>query len=150
MRVVLQRVTSSSVEINKQEIRSISRGLCILIGIEPFDEQDDINWLIRKVLNMRIFNDDSGVMNCSILDIQGEILIISQFTLFASTKKGNRPSYIKAAKPEISIPLYNAFVEKCRKDSNLIVQTGEFGADMLVNIANDGPVTIILDSKNKE
>lgn len=150
MRVVLQRVKQASVTINQTETRSIDQGLCLLVGIEPKDDSTDIDWLIRKILNMRIFDDESGVMNRSILDIHGELLIISQFTLFASTKKGNRPSYIKAAKPDVSIPLYENFVEKCKEQSDLEIKTGEFGADMLVQIANDGPVTIILDSKNKE
>lgn len=150
MRIILQRVLSSSVHINKKELRSINQGLCILLGIESNDTEIDIEWLVRKILNMRIFDDEEGVMNKSILDIQGEILIISQFTLFASTKKGNRPSYVKAAKPDISIPLYEKFIEKCERESNLLVKTGEFGADMLVNIDNDGPITILLDSKNKE
>lgn len=150
MRIVLQRVKSASVKINDDELRSIDQGLCLLLGIESNDTNEDMNWLVRKILNMRIFNDDDGVMNKSVLDIKGDILIISQFTLFASTKKGNRPSYIKAAKPDISIPLYENFVENCIKESNLTIRTGEFGADMLVNINNDGPVTILLDSKNKE
>lgn len=150
MRVVLQRVKQASVTINQTETRSINQGLCLLVGIEPEDDSTDIDWLIRKILNMRIFDDESGVMNRSILDIHGELLIISQFTLFASTKKGNRPSYIKAAKPDVSIHLYEKFVEKCKEQSDLKIKTGEFGADMLVQIANDGPVTIILDSKNKE
>lgn len=150
MRAVLQRVTQASVTIEGQINGSITSGLLILLGIEDADNLEDIQWLVRKIINMRIFNDENGVMNRSVLDIQGEALIISQFTLHASTKKGNRPSYIKAAKPEIAIPLYETFVQAFKDESGLKVETGIFGADMKVALLNDGPVTIIIDSKNRE
>lgn len=150
MRVVIQRVKSSSVTINGSETRSIGQGLNILLGITNEDAYDDIKWLVRKISNLRIFPDENNVMNKSILDINGSLLVISQFTLYASTKKGNRPSYIKSAKPDISIPLYENFVDHLKKETNLEVVTGEFGADMLVNIENDGPVTIVMDTHNKE
>ena len=150
MRVILQRVRSSSVLIDGKDRNSISTGLTILLGVCDQDTQEDIDWLVRKIINMRIFADDDGVMNRSALDIQGELLVISQFTLYASTKKGNRPSYIRSAKPSISEPMYNNFVEKLKTESNLLVLTGKFGSDMQVSIENDGPVTIFLDSHNKE
>jgi D-tyrosyl-tRNA(Tyr) deacylase len=149
LRAVLQRVKESKVEVNEKIIGSIRSGLLILLGIEESDAMDDIDWLSNKILNMRIFNDENGLMNLSVLDIKGELLIVSQFTLHASTKKGNRPSFIKAAKPDMAIPLYEKFITKI-KESNLKVETGEFGADMKVSLINDGPVTIIIDSKNKE
>ncbi len=149
MRAVLQRVKESKVEVNEKIIGSIRSGLLILLGVEESDSMDDIDWLSNKILNMRIFSDEKGLMNLSVLDIKGELLIVSQFTLHASTKKGNRPSFIKAAKPEVAIPLYEKFITKM-KESNLNIETGEFGADMKVRIINDGPVTIIIDSKNKE
>lgn len=149
MRVVIQRVKESKVEVNEKIIGSIRNGLLILLGIEESDAMDDIDWLSNKILNMRIFSDENGLMNLSVLDIKGELLIVSQFTLHASTKKGNRPSFIKAAKPDIAIPLYEKFITKI-KESNLKVETGEFGADMKVSLINEGPVTIIIDSKNKE
>jgi D-tyrosyl-tRNA(Tyr) deacylase len=150
MRIVVQRVSEASVNINFSEFSRINRGLFILLGIEDKDNITDIEWLVNKVLNMRIFNDENGVMNISVLDINGEILVVSQFTLHASTKKGNRPSYIKASRPEIAIPLYEQFVEVLRERSQLCVRTGQFGADMKVSLVNDGPVTILMDSKNKE
>ena len=150
MRVVIQRVSSASVSIDRKLKSSIKRGFLILIAVEDVDIQDDIDFLVKKISNLRIFNDERGIMNLSILDIDGEILCISQFTLYASTKKGNRPSYIKAAKPEISIPLYEKFCADLTKALNKPVQTGEFGADMQVELINDGPVTIIIDSKTKE
>lgn len=149
MRAVLQRIKESKVEVNEKIIGSIKNGLLILLGIEESDSMNDIDWLSNKILNMRIFSDEKGLMNLSVLDIKGELLIVSQFTLHASTKKGNRPSFIKAAKPEVAIPLYEKFIAKM-KESNLNIETGEFGADMKVSLINDGPVTIIIDSKNKE
>ena len=149
MKVVIQRVSSASVTIDKKIKSSIEQGLLILVGIEEIDGQTDIEWLCRKLSNLRIFEDENGVMNRSIVDIQGEFLVVSQFTLHASTKKGNRPSYIKAAKPPVAIPLYEAFVKELAFVSQLEVQTGVFGADMKVALVNDGPVTIIMDTQNK-
>jgi D-aminoacyl-tRNA deacylase len=149
MRAVVQKVLEASVSIDQKIKSSIGVGLMILVGIEDADNQEDIDWLAKKILNMRIFEDQEGVMNLSVLDVSGSLLVVSQFTLHASTKKGNRPSYIKAAKPDISIPLYELFVAEVSK-SGLTVQTGEFGADMKVSLINDGPVTILLDTKNKE
>lgn len=150
MRVVIQRVGHASVTINTICKSAIKQGFMILIGIEESDNQHDIDWLCKKIVNLRIFDDENGVMNKSILDIEGEILVISQFTLQASTKKGNRPSYIKAAKPEISIPLYNSFCSELSIALGKEVKTGKFGADMKVELLNDGPVTILMDTKNKE
>lgn len=150
MRVVIQRVSNASVTIDGLCKSAIKRGLLILIGIEEIDGQEDIDWLCKKIVNLRIFDDEKGVMNRSILDINGEILIISQFTLHASTKKGNRPSYIKAAKPDISIPLYEQFCQDLSSALGKEIGTGEFGADMKVELLNDGPVTICIDTKNKE
>ncbi len=150
MRVVIQRVSEASVTIDQQIKSKINLGLLILLGIENDDDQNDIEWLCRKISNLRIFNDNNGIMNQSVKDVKGEIIVVSQFTLHASTKKGNRPSYIKAAKPDIAIPLYEKFIQQLKLDSLLNIQTGEFGADMKVQLLNDGPVTIIIDSKNKE
>jgi len=150
MRAVLQRVSNASVSINNEETGSIQKGLLILIGIADNDDQADIDWLVKKIIQLRIFNDEKGLMNRSLLDIDGEVLVISQFTLFAKTKKGNRPSYIKAARPEIAIPLYESFKTRISDELNKRISSGEFGADMQVNLTNDGPVTIIIDSKNKE
>lgn len=150
MRVVIQRVSEASVTISGNQVASIGNGLLVLLGIVNEDTQEDIKWLSNKVVNMRLFPDENEVMNRSILDCQGDIIVVSQFTLHASTKKGNRPSYIKAAKPDIAIPLYKAFVKQLEIDLDKSIQTGEFGADMKVNLLNDGPVTIIVDSKNKE
>ena len=150
MRVVIQRVKEASVTINGNIHSEINQGFLILLGIEPEDGQGDIEWLCRKINNLRIFSDDAGLMNNSIQDIQGSFLVVSQFTLHASTKKGNRPSYIKAAKPDYAIPMYNEFVKKLEENSGIKVQTGEFGTDMKVSLLNDGPVTIIIDSKIKE
>jgi len=150
MRVVLQRVLSASVVINDNIFSSIDSGLLILVGIESSDKDDDIEWLVNKIVSLRIFNDDEGKMNLSAKDVGGEYLVISQFTLHASTKKGNRPSYIKAARPEYAIMLYEKFVERLKKVSNNNVKTGVFAADMKVNLINDGPVTIVIDSKQKE
>jgi D-aminoacyl-tRNA deacylase len=149
MKVVIQRVSHSSVEINENCVGKIGIGLLILVGFEGSDNNQDIEWISKKIIQLRVFPDENGVMNLSVEDIKGEILIVSQFTLQASTKKGNRPSYIVAAKPGIAIPLYNSFVEYMRNQSNLNVQTGEFGADMKISLVNDGPVTLIIDSKNK-
>ena len=149
MRVVIQRVSKASVEINSNEICSINNGLLILLGIELKDSDEDIVWLTKKIINLRIFSDENGKMNHSITDVSGEIIVVSQFTLHAKTKKGNRPSYINAAKPELAIPLYEKFTDFLRKESALNVYTGKFGADMKVSLINDGPVTIILDSKEK-
>lgn len=150
MRILIQRVTQAAVTINGQETRTIDQGLLILLGIEEADTADDIDYLVRKAINLRIFDDENGVMNRSVIDIEGEIMVVSQFTLHASTKKGNRPSYIKAAKPEIAIPLYESFVEKLESELGNTVQTGEFGADMQIALTNNGPVTIWIDSKNRE
>ena len=150
MRVVIQRVSEASVTIEGKVKSAIAKGLLILLGIEPEDDQTDIDWLCRKVANLRIFNDENGVMNKSVIEVAGEIIVVSQFTLHASTKKGNRPSYIRAAKPDIAIPLYEKFVATLQASSQLKVLTGSFGADMKVALLNDGPVTIIIDSKQKE
>ena len=149
MRVVVQRVSQSSVVIESDIVSSISKGLLILLGVENNDTLDDVNWLIRKIINLRIFTDIDGKMNNSILDIKGDIIVVSQFTLHAKTKKGNRPSYINAAQPKIAIPLYENFVQVLKNESKLNVLTGQFGADMKVSLINDGPLTIILDTKNR-
>lgn len=150
MRVVIQRVSEASVEVDGHIIGAIEKGLLLLLGIEPADTEADIDWLARKIVNLRIFNDAEGLMNRSLLEEGGEILVISQFTLHASTKKGNRPSYIRAAKPDFAIPLYEKFVQKLREESGQAVATGEFGAYMKVRLLNDGPVTIIIDTKQRE
>ena len=150
MKAVLQRVSQASVTINNHNIAQIEQGLLVLVGIVEEDTQDDINWLVNKIMNCRIFSDENGVMNKSVKDIDGDVIVVSQFTLHASTKKGNRPSYIKAAKPDVAIPLYESFIKTCETDLNKPLQTGEFGADMKVALVNDGPVTIIIDTKNKE
>ena len=150
MRAVIQRVSRASVTVEGKIISKIETGLLILLGIEREDSKEDIEWLSRKVANLRIFNDAEGVMNKSLIDIDGEAIVVSQFTLHASTKKGNRPSYLKAAKPDISIPLYEKFVLQLQADLGKSVGTGIFGADMKVDLLNDGPVTIEIDTKNKE
>lgn len=150
MIAVIQRVSEASVKIEGAIKGTIGWGLLVLVGIEEADEQEDINWLSKKITNLRIFEDREGVMNKSLLDINGELLLISQFTLHASTKKGNRPSYIKAAKPPVAIPLYQQFIRQLTTDLGKSIQTGEFGADMKVNLLNDGPVTIIIDSKDRK
>jgi D-aminoacyl-tRNA deacylase len=150
MRVVVQRVSEASVTINNQKVAEINTGLLILLGIIHDDNQEDIDWLCKKVTNLRIFPDSNDVMNRSLLEVDGDIIVVSQFTLHASTKKGNRPSYIKAAKPDTAIPLYEKFVQQLTSQLGKQVQTGEFGADMKVALVNDGPVTIIIDSKSKE
>lgn len=149
MIAVIQRVSESSVKIESEIKGAIGLGLMVLLGIEDADNQEDIDWLSKKIVNLRIFPDEFGVMNRSILESQGDILLISQFTLHASTKKGNRPSYIKAAKPDLAIPLYEKFIQKLESEMGKKIQTGEFGADMKVSLVNDGPVTILIDSKNK-
>jgi len=150
MRAVIQRVLNANVAINGKESRDINAGLVVLLGIEDADLIEDIEWLSAKIVNLRIFNDDQGVMNLSIKDKNGDILLVSQFTLHASTKKGNRPSYIRASKPDRAIPLYNQFVDELQKQLGKKIQTGEFGADMKVSLVNDGPVTIVIDSKTRE
>ena len=150
MKAVIQRVSQSSVTINNEIVAQIQQGLLVLVGIEDTDNQEDINWLTSKIANLRIFEDENEVMNLSLKDIDGEMIVVSQFTLHALTKKGNRPSYIKASKPEIAIPLYESFVKQMEIELGKKVQTGQFGADMKVGLVNDGPVTIIIDTKNKE
>ena len=150
MRIIIQRVREASVTIDNQLYSSINQGVMILVGIEEADNEEDIAFLTKKVVNMRIFDDENGVMNKSILDVNGDILVVSQFTLHASTKKGNRPSYIKAAKPDISVPLYEKFCTELSIALDKQVKTGVFGADMQCALINDGPVTIFMDSKNKE
>lgn len=149
MIAVIQRVSESSVQINGIIKGAIRKGLMVLLGIEDIDSEDDILWLSKKIVQLRIFPDEQGIMNKSVLDCEGDILLISQFTLHASTKKGNRPSYIKAAKPEIAIPIYERFIKQLSIDLGKNIQTGEFGADMKVSLVNDGPVTIIIDSQHK-
>ena len=150
MIAVIQRVLESSVKVEGKVIGQIDKGLMILLGIEDADTQEDIDWLSNKIVNLRIFDDEEGVMNKSLIDVGGDILLISQFTLHASTKKGNRPSYIKAAKPDLAIPLYEKTKSKLEALLNKSIQTGEFGADMKVSLVNDGPVTIVIDTKNKQ
>lgn len=150
MKTVIQRVLSASVTIDNEIVAQINQGLLLLIGIEDADNQDDIDWLTSKIVNLRIFADTNDVMNRSIKDVEGEIIVVSQFTLHAATKKGNRPSYIKASKPDIAIPLYEKFIHQLEKEFEKKIQTGKFGADMKVALINDGPVTIIIDTKNRE
>ncbi|MEY2922064.1 MAG: D-tyrosyl-tRNA(Tyr) deacylase [Bacteroidota bacterium] len=150
MKAVIQRVTQASVTIESNIVAEIQKGLLILIGIEEADNQEDIQWLVSKIANLRIFGDENEVMNLSVKDVTGDVIIVSQFTLHASTKKGNRPSYIKAARPETAIPIYEKFIAQMEVEIGKKVQTGQFGADMKVALLNDGPVTIIIDTKNKE
>ena len=150
MKIVLQRVSQASVTVESKIVADIQKGLLVLVGIEDADTQEDIDWLVGKIIKMRIFGDENDVMNCSVQDVDGDIIVVSQFTLHASTKKGNRPSYIKASKPEFAIPMYENFVKSLEKEFNKKVQTGIFGADMKVSLLNDGPVTILIDSKNRE
>lgn len=150
MKAVLQRVSEASVTIEGNKVADIMTGLLVLVGVEDADTQEDIDWLAAKIVKLRIFSDADGLMNLSVQDINGDIIVVSQFTLHAATKKGNRPSYIKAAKPDVSIPAYESFVKQMEKELGKKVQTGEFGADMKVSLLNDGPVTIIIDTKNKE
>ncbi|AMO20079.1 D-aminoacyl-tRNA deacylase [Flavobacterium columnare] len=150
MKVVIQRVSEASVTIENEIVAKIKQGLLIFVGIQDLDNQEDSTWLSSKIVNLRIFDDEEGVMNRSIKDINGEIIVVSQFTLYAQTKKGNRPSYIKASKPDVAIPLYESFVKQIETDLEKPIQTGRFGADMKVRLVNDGPVTILMDTKNKE
>ena len=150
MRVVIQRVSKASVKIEDNIKSKIGKGMLILLGIEAVDTHDDIDWLCGKISRLRIFDDENGIMNLAITDIKGEIIIVSQFTLHASTKKGNRPSYIRAAAPDIAIPLYEDFIKTLKDQSSVEIKTGEFGAMMDVELVNDGPVTIMIDSKNRE
>ncbi len=150
MRLVIQRVTEASVKVDGEMVGAIQNGLMILVGIEDADNQEDVEWLAGKASNLRIFDDADGVMNLSVKEVQGDILLISQFTLHASTKKGNRPSYINASKPPIAIPLYEAMIQQLEKEMGKPIQTGRFGADMKVSLLNNGPVTIVMDSKNKD
>lgn len=150
MRVVIQRVENAKVEVENKIVGEIASGVLVLLGVEEFDAQEDIDWLVRKIANIRIFEDKDEVMNLSLVDTDKEALVVSQFTLHASTKKGNRPSYIRAAKPEFAEPMYRKFVETLEKEIGKPVPTGEFGAMMKVSLINDGPVTIVIDSKNKE
>ncbi len=150
MRVVLQRVASASVTVEDKIVGEIQKGILVLVGIEYADAQEDIDWLVTKIAQLRIFGDDNGVMNLSVEEVNGDVLVVSQFTLHAATKKGNRPSYIKAARPEVAIPMYEKFVSTLENKLGKKVPTGIFGADMKVALLNDGPVTIIMDSKNKE
>jgi D-tyrosyl-tRNA(Tyr) deacylase len=150
MRIVIQRVSEASVTVNAQVTGEIGNGLLVLVGIEDDDSDEDISWLSNKITNLRIFNDENEVMNLGIKDINGDILLVSQFTLHASTKKGNRPSYIKASKPDIAVPVYEKMMRQLENDLGKKIQTGIFGADMKVRLLNDGPVTIVIDSKNRE
>jgi D-tyrosyl-tRNA(Tyr) deacylase len=150
MRAVIQRVTSCSVAIDAKTYASIHHGLLVLLGIEDADNAEDAQWLAQKIVNLRIFSDANGLMNQSVSDVHGEILVVSQFTLFASTKKGNRPSFIRSAKPEVAIPLYEQFLKAIQQCANKEIKTGIFGADMKIHSINNGPVTIIIDTKNKE
>jgi len=150
MKAVIQRVSSASVTINNQIVANIQSGLVVLVGFEAADTNEDLDWMTSKIANLRIFDDQNQVMNLSLKEVDGEMIIVSQFTLQASTKKGNRPSYIKAAKPEIAIPLYESFLQKMESELRKKVQTGQFGADMKVALLNEGPVTIIVNTKNKE
>ena len=150
MRIIIQRVTEASVAVDENVTGVIGAGLLVLMGIEDLDTDEDISWLSNKITNLRIFNDEAGVMNLGIKDVNGDILLVSQFTLHASTKKGNRPSYIKAAKPILAVPMYEKMIQQLEKDLGKKVQTGVFGADMKVQLLNDGPVTIMIDSKNRE
>ncbi len=150
MRVVIQKVTEASVSIENQTVDFIDKGLLVLVGIEDGDTNEDIAWLSSKIVNLRVFDDDNGVMNLSVKEVEGEVLIVSQFTLHASTKKGNRPSYIKASRPEVAIPIYEAFIKQVESLLGKRVPTGQFGAMMQVSLCNDGPVTILIDTKNKE
>jgi|SRR5690606_30937997 len=150
MRAVIQRVSRASVTVDGQVVSAIGQGLLVLLGIEDADGKEDTDWLSQKIINLRIFNDENGVMNRSVQDVGGDVIVVSQFTLHAQTKKGNRPSYIKASKPDVAIPIYEAFVQKMEQDLGKKIGTGIFGADMKVELLNDGPVTIVIDTKNKE
>jgi len=149
MKAVIQRVSGASVSVEGKIVAKIEKGVLVLLGVEMEDTQEDINWLSKKIVNLRIFNDHNGVMNLSLIEDEGDCIVVSQFTLYASTKKGNRPSYIKAAKPLVAIPLYEKFIAQIQEDLGKEIQSGQFGADMMLEIFNEGPVTIIVDSKNK-
>lgn len=150
MKIVIQRALEASVTINNEKVAEINQGLVVLLGIEDADTDEDIKWLSSKIVNLRIFNDENDVMNCSVKDVNADVILVSQFTLHASTKKGNRPSYIKASKPDFAIPMYEKFIQQLEIDLGKKIQTGQFGADMKVALINDGPVTIVIDSKNRE
>lgn len=150
MKAILQRVSEAKVVVDREPVSEISKGLLVLLGISDSDNEEDISWLSKKIINLRIFNDENGVMNKSLVDIDGEIIVVSQFTLMASTRKGNRPSYIKAAKAEIAIPIYEKFISQMEMDLDKKIGKGIFGADMKIELINDGPVTITIDTKNKE
>ena len=150
MRLIIQRVSKASVNIDSRVVGKIQQGFLVLVGIENADGTEDVNWLVQKLIGLRVFSDDEGKMNLSIKDVFGNILVVSQFTLFASTVKGNRPSFIKSAKPDFAIPLYEYFVSKLKLETGLDIQTGVFGANMQIELVNDGPVTIFIDSQNKE
>ena len=150
MRIIIQRVLRASVSIENKIVGSIQQGFLVLVGIEHSDTSEDANWIIQKLIGLRVFSDHEGKMNLSVKDISGNILVVSQFTLFASTVKGNRPSFIRSAKPDIAIPIYEYFVSRLKDESGLDIQTGKFGADMQIELINDGPVTIMIDSKNRE
>ncbi len=150
MRAVVQRVSESSVCIDGEVVASVRKGLLVLVGIEDTDSNDDLAWLSAKIVNLRIFADENGVMNLSVKEVNGEVIVVSQFTLHASTKKGNRPSYIRASKPDVAVPVYESFIKQMESDLGKSVQTGRFGADMKISLVNDGPVTITIDTKNKE
>ncbi len=150
MRIVIQKVSKASVTVEAQLVSSIGKGLLVLLGVEDADTDDDIDWLVKKMVQLRVFNDESGVMNLSVQDVSGDILVVSQFTLHASTKKGNRPSYIRASKPEFAVPMYEKFIQKSEEVFGKRIGTGIFGAMMDVSLVNDGPVTIIIDSKQKD
>ncbi|MBV7269481.1 D-aminoacyl-tRNA deacylase [Winogradskyella luteola] len=149
MKIVIQRVLEASVTIGQKKVASIQKGLLVLLGVVDEDTQDDIDWMCKKIVNLRVFPDENGIMNVSVLDSGGDIIVVSQFTLHASTRKGNRPSYIKAAKPDIAISLYEKFVKRLQGELGKSIQTGDFGSDMKVSLINDGPVTIIIDSKHR-
>ena len=150
MKTVIQRVSQSSVTINNEIVAQIQKGVLVLVGIEDADQQEDIVWLASKIANLRIFADENDIMNLSVKEINGDVIVVSQFTLHAQTQKGNRPSYIKASKPEIAIPMYEKFIQHLELELGKSIQTGQFGSDMKVALVNDGPVTIIIDSKNRE
>ena len=150
MKVVIQRVSKANVKVDGEISGEIGKGLLVLLGIEDADNNEDIQWLSNKIVNLRIFNDENGVMNRSVIEVGGNILLVSQFTLHASTKKGNRPSYIKASKPDFAIPMYEKMIKQLEADLSKKIQTGVFGADMKIELLNDGPVTIVIDTKNKE
>jgi D-tyrosyl-tRNA(Tyr) deacylase len=150
MRIVIQKVSKASVTVEGQLVSSIGKGLLVLLGVEDADTDDDIDWLVKKMVQLRVFSDESGVMNLSVQDVSGDILVVSQFTLHASTKKGNRPSYIRASKPEFAVPMYEKFIQKSEEVFGKRIGTGIFGATMDVSLVNDGPVTIIIDSKQKD